>query len=69
MVIVENGQPVHATLRLEQMPLDEVMEAARQQGIAHLSEVRLGVLEPSGKLSFIKVTDQPAREAGNESDG
>lgn len=54
MVIIENGRPVEATMRLEQMPLEEVMEAARQQGIADLTEVRLGVLEPSGKLSFIK---------------
>jgi uncharacterized membrane protein YcaP (DUF421 family) len=53
LVIVENGQPVEKTLQVEQMPLDEVMEAARQQGIDDLAKIRLGVLEPSGKLSFI----------------
>ena len=54
LVIIEDGRPVDATLRLEQMPLDEVKEAARQQGIGDLAEVRLGVLEPSGRMSFVK---------------
>ena len=53
LIVVENGKPVDQTLRLEQLPLDEVMEAARQQGIKDLADVRLCVLEPSGKLSFI----------------
>jgi len=54
LVIVEDGKVVEQTLKLEQMPLAELHEAARQQGIADLADVRLGVLEPSGKLSFIK---------------
>ena len=53
LVIVEHGEPVEQTLKVEQMPLSEVMEAARQQGIDDLAKVRLGVLEPSGKVSFI----------------
>lgn len=54
LVIIEDGQPVEAALRIEHMPLDDVKEAARQQGIADLAAVRLGVLETSGKMSFIK---------------
>lgn len=54
LVIIENGEPVEASLRLEQMPLDEVLEAARQQGIDDLKKVRLGVLETSGRMSFIQ---------------
>lgn len=54
VVIVEDGRPVEATMKLEQMPLHDILEAARQQGIGDLTEVRLGVLEPSGRLSFIK---------------
>jgi uncharacterized membrane protein YcaP (DUF421 family) len=53
LVIIEHGRPVDRTLEVEQMPLDELREAARQQGIDDLGRVRLGVLEPSGKLSFI----------------
>lgn len=54
IVIVRDGLPVVDALRVERMPLDEVYEAARQQGIASLDEVRLGVLEPGGRVSFIK---------------
>jgi uncharacterized membrane protein YcaP (DUF421 family) len=54
LVLIRDGEPVDAALRLEQMPLDEVLEAARQQGVADLSDVRYAVLEPSGKISIIK---------------
>jgi uncharacterized membrane protein YcaP (DUF421 family) len=54
LVIIENGEPVESALRVEHMPLEEVREAARQQGIADLAAVRLGVLETSGRMSFIK---------------
>jgi uncharacterized membrane protein YcaP (DUF421 family) len=57
LVIVENGVPVQASLRVEQMPIEEVLEAARQQGIDDLARVRLGVLETSGRMSFIKFED------------
>jgi uncharacterized membrane protein YcaP (DUF421 family) len=54
IVLVQDGEPVDAALRLEQMPLDEVLEAARQQGIDDLDRVRIAVLEPSGRISFVK---------------
>lgn len=54
LVVVDDGEPVLATLQLEQIPMAELYEAARQQGIGDLKEVRLGVLEVSGKISFIK---------------
>jgi uncharacterized membrane protein YcaP (DUF421 family) len=54
MVVVQDGQPVLQTLKLEQIPLEELYESARQAGIDDLSKVRLGVLEVSGRISFIK---------------
>lgn len=54
LVIVQDGRPVDAALALEHPPLAEVHEAARQRGIADLATVRLGVLETSGKISFIE---------------
>jgi uncharacterized membrane protein YcaP (DUF421 family) len=53
VVIVQDGRPVDRALAVERMPLDEVLEAARQEGIDHLDRVRLAVLEPSGRISFI----------------
>jgi uncharacterized membrane protein YcaP (DUF421 family) len=54
LVVIEHGKPVMATLKLEQIPLEELYEAARQEGIDDLAKVRLGVLEVSGRISFIK---------------
>jgi uncharacterized membrane protein YcaP (DUF421 family) len=54
LVLINDGEPVQTTLELEQIPMAELYEAARQQGIDDLKEVRLGVLEVSGKISFIK---------------
>ena len=54
LVLVRDGEPVEAALQLEQMPLDEVLEAARQQGVGDLADIRYAVLEVSGKISIIR---------------
>ena len=54
VVIVQDGEPVEAVLTSERLPLDELHEAARQEGIDDLAKVRIAVLEPSGRISFIK---------------
>ena len=54
LIILRDGEPVDAALKLEHLPLAEVREAARQEGIADLSTIRLAVLEPSGRISFLK---------------
>jgi uncharacterized membrane protein YcaP (DUF421 family) len=53
LVIVRDGTPVTDALRVERLPLDEVMESARQQGIDDLAHVRLAILEPNGRISFL----------------
>lgn len=53
IVLVADGKPIDAALAVEHMPLDEVLEAARQQGVDDLAKVRLAVLEVSGKISII----------------
>jgi len=55
LLIVKDGVPIDAALKVERLPIDEVMESARQNGIESLAEVRIAVLETSGKISFIKV--------------
>ena len=54
IVLVRDGEPIDAALKLEQMPLEEILEAARQQGVADLAEIRYAVLEVSGRISIIK---------------
>jgi len=54
VIVVHNGQLLHDVLRRERMAPDDVMESARKQGIGDLAELRVVVLEPDGKLAFIK---------------
>jgi uncharacterized membrane protein YcaP (DUF421 family) len=57
LVIIEDGEPVYATLELEKIPIAEVNEAARQEGIGDLADVKIGILEVSGRFSFIRKDD------------
>lgn len=54
VVIVDRGQPVRQALRAERMSLDDVYEAAREDGIPRLDDVALAVLEADGKVSFFR---------------
>jgi len=54
IVLVADGKPIEAALAVEHMPLDEVVEAARQQGCDDISKIRLAVLEVSGRISIIQ---------------
>jgi uncharacterized membrane protein YcaP (DUF421 family) len=54
IVVVQDGEVIERNLKRERLDVDEIREEARQQGIAHLSDVKWAVLETSGKISFIK---------------
>jgi uncharacterized membrane protein YcaP (DUF421 family) len=54
VVVVRRGEVVGEALKLERIGLEELLEAAREQGIDELSKVKLAVLEPDGKFSFIQ---------------
>jgi uncharacterized membrane protein YcaP (DUF421 family) len=54
IVILQDGELIEANLRRERLDPEEVAEAARLEGIAHLSEVKWAVLETTGSISFIK---------------
>ncbi|HLM18948.1 MAG TPA: YetF domain-containing protein [Acidimicrobiia bacterium] len=54
LIIIQDGQLIEPTLRAERLPVDEVKEAARQRGIDDLADVRLAVLEATGRISFIE---------------
>lgn len=53
VIVVKDGEPLREMLKLERLTLDEVVEEARNAGIENLAAVKLAVLEPDGKFSFI----------------
>jgi uncharacterized membrane protein YcaP (DUF421 family) len=65
VVVVRDGRPVEEALRLERLTLEELKESARHQGIGDLARVRVAILEPDGKFSFIQ-EDQPPGPSGEE---
>jgi len=47
-------------LELERLTIEELLDAAGEQGISDLGHLKVGVLEPDGKFSFLK--DERRRE-------
>lgn len=57
-VVVLNGKMEKQAMKLERLAADELLDAARQQGIQEIAEIRFGILEPDGKFSFIKYSGE-----------
>ena len=53
VVVLKDGEPMVEVLRREQMSIDDLAEAARQQGHLRFDELQWAVLEADGKVSFI----------------
>lgn len=51
-VVVSDGRVVGEALNVERLTLEELLSAARRQGVEDLSTLRLAVLESDGQLSF-----------------
>ena len=54
VVVVRSGEPQGQVLAYERMPMDDVLEAARREGIRDLAEVDLAILETDGSISFFR---------------
>jgi uncharacterized membrane protein YcaP (DUF421 family) len=53
VIVVEDGKPIERNLRRNRITIEELAAAARQQQIAAIEDVRWGVLETNGRISFI----------------
>ncbi|MDX6387952.1 MAG: hypothetical protein QOD85_1754 [Gaiellaceae bacterium] len=58
IIVVQDGQVIERNLKRERLTVSEIAEEARQQQIAHLSDVKWAVLETNGKISFITNSDE-----------
>jgi uncharacterized membrane protein YcaP (DUF421 family) len=54
IILVEDGKVLDRNLRGQRLTHEEIAAAARVQNIASLDQVRWGVLETNGQISFIK---------------
>jgi uncharacterized membrane protein YcaP (DUF421 family) len=62
VVVVRDGRPIQDAMKLERLTIDDVIESAREQGIDDLGKVKLAVLEPDGKFSFIQRDGEDKQE-------
>jgi uncharacterized membrane protein YcaP (DUF421 family) len=60
VVLVHEGVVLTRALRRERMTEQDLHEAAREQGIGDLADVRVAILENGGKVSFIKDDAEPS---------
>lgn len=56
-LIVRDGEVLKDALRRDRLTLDELESEMRLAGIGTIEDVRFAVLEPQGKISFIKKSD------------
>jgi uncharacterized membrane protein YcaP (DUF421 family) len=54
VIVVQDGKPIEQNMRSERLTVDDVMEEARDKEIENLEEIKFAVLEPGGKMTFIK---------------
>jgi uncharacterized membrane protein YcaP (DUF421 family) len=67
-VIVRDGEIVRENLHRDRLTRNEILSEMRLAGIARLSDVAWAILEPQGKMSFIKRENNPASQPKNAED-
>jgi len=65
-VVVRDGRLVEANLRRDRLTRSEIESEMRLAGIASLASVEWAILEPQGKISFIKKDGGPSRQRDEE---
>ena len=63
-ILIQDGKLLDKILQRDKITEAEVLSEMRLAGIARLDEVQWGILEPSGKISFLK-RDQSAKEGSS----
>lgn len=58
VVVLLDGEPLMAVMRRERLGLDDLLSAARGQGIEKVAHIDLAVLETNGQLSFFTGSGQ-----------
>jgi uncharacterized membrane protein YcaP (DUF421 family) len=54
VILLQDGKPIARNLRAERVSVEEIAEEARAEGIDSIDKIRWCVLEPSGRMSFIR---------------
>lgn len=59
-IVIENGQVLYSSLRKNRYNVSDLLSQLREKDVFSPSEVEFAILEPSGKLSVLKKSQQRA---------
>lgn len=65
VLILQRGTPLMDVMRRQRLTIEDLMAAAREQGIRRLTDVDVAVLEADGSISFFE--REPKPESGGRS--
>jgi uncharacterized membrane protein YcaP (DUF421 family) len=66
VVLIERGRPLADRMDEERVDQSDIMEAAREQGLERMSQVKYAVLETNGKISIIPWPPKPGDRGASE---
>ena len=69
IVLIRDGRPVGRNLDRERIDQDELAAEMRLAGISALDQIAWAILEPEGKISFIRRDGEPPVQNPADSDG
>jgi len=64
VVIVKDGEPLMENIRTERVSMDDLMSAAREEGVERFSDIKVAILETNGRISFF--TRKPEQSGAPE---
>ena len=64
VVVIQDGHLVTAELGRQRLNFDDLVAAAREQGIRRISDIEIAVLETNGRISFF--TPDPPQSGADE---
>jgi uncharacterized membrane protein YcaP (DUF421 family) len=57
IVLIEDGEVIEGNLRRQRLTREEIGAEARLNGISSIEDVRWGILETNGRISFVEKSD------------
>ena len=64
-LLIHDGRIIEQNLRKEHLTHVDLMETLRSQGVFKLAEVRVALLETTGKLSVLRKETEPEPKTRN----
>jgi uncharacterized membrane protein YcaP (DUF421 family) len=65
-VLVSHGEIDAEMLRIHRLSIDDLLDEARNAGIARVADIEYAVLDADGKVSFIKTSGEQITQTDDD---